>query len=245
MHRSRFLSGIGACLCACAFAIVAAVPRAEAGYPGKLGQIAFDGDFGGLTEPEIFTMGPTGGPFAQLTFDVLGEAEDDEDPAFSGDGKRIVWEGDRVGLLEELFIMNADGSGQTRLTFDSAANDRADEDPAISWDGKRIVFERNDAVAPNDDEIFLINSDGSGLTQLTFNDVSDQEPVFSRDGRTIYFESNLDDPVSPEIWAMNVDGSGQRQAHLGARLLRATWMSRPTIAESSSRPLAQVRPRFS
>ena len=67
------------------------MPRAEAGYPGKLGQIAFDGDFGGLTEPEIFTMGPTGGPFAQLTFDVLGEAEDDEDGLF---GRR---QADRLG----------------------------------------------------------------------------------------------------------------------------------------------------
>jgi dipeptidyl aminopeptidase/acylaminoacyl peptidase len=207
----RPFTAIGlALLGVCAIALLAA-PRAEAGYPGKLGVIAVDSDFGGQTGlglDEIFTFPNTGGPpFRQLTFDVLGHVnEEDSAPAYSGDGKRIVWEGETDGD-DEIFIMNADGSGQTQLTPPSDGVE-SDEDPAISWDGKRIVFSRFVPIPGGDNEIFVMNSDGSGATQLTFNETSDEHPVFSRDGKRIYYRGQ--DADSTEIFVMNVDGSGQR-----------------------------------
>jgi RTX calcium-binding nonapeptide repeat (4 copies)/WD40-like Beta Propeller Repeat len=199
---------LGACLVA-----LLAAPRAEAGYPGQLGVIALDTDFGGLTNDEVSTMPITGGPpFTRLTFDVLGNAEDDNNPAYSGDGKKIVWEGD-TDLMgsnadDEIFIMNADGTGQTPLTpiLDDGDDD---EDPAISWDGRRIVFERPNPSG-GDDEIFIMNSDGSGQVPLTSNDSDETDPVFSRDGKLIYYEGE-DAEGDSQIFVMNVDGSGQRQ----------------------------------
>ena len=201
-------------LVACLIAVIAA-PPAQAGYPGQLGRIAVDSDFGGLPDDEIFTMPNTGGPpFTQLTFNVLGNAQNDDDPWYSGDGKKIVWEGDTDAGDDEIFIMNSDGSGQTQLTPTSGAG-LEEQDPAISWDGKRIVWECDDPVAPNDNEICIMNSDGSGRTQLTLNTTDEQDPVLSRDGKLIYYESDADDPGNTEIWVMNVDGSGQRQLTSG------------------------------
>lgn len=74
----------------------------------------------------------------------------DENPEFSPDGKRIIWNiamGGDPGEGEELWIMNADGRGKGRLTFftDPTHNDydpHARQITESTWspDGKKIVF---------------------------------------------------------------------------------------------------------
>ncbi len=63
-------------------------------------------------------------------------------------------------------------------------------------------------VSDRDDnlEIYLINADGSGLTNLTNNAAADSSPSWSPDGRQIAFNSTRD--RSWEIYLMNADGSG-------------------------------------
>ncbi|GAI97954.1 unnamed protein product, partial [marine sediment metagenome] len=56
-------------------------------------------------------------------------------------------------------------------------------------------------------EIYIMNIDGSGQTNLTNNLAWDFEPCFSPDGSKIAFESLRDGNC--EIYIMNVDGSGQ------------------------------------
>ena len=64
-----------------------------------------------------------------------------------------------------------------------------------------------------DDEIFVMNPDGTGIEHLTANTVDDEEPALSPDGKKIVFaregvqSSNLQDDA--EVYLMNVDGSGQ------------------------------------
>jgi Tol biopolymer transport system component len=67
----------------------------------------------------------------------------------------------------------------------------------------RIVFVCFDG---RDDEICLMNSDGSRLTQLTDNEVGDFYPSLSPDGRYIFFARQIRGS-NYEIFRMNTDGA--------------------------------------
>ena len=54
-------------------------------------------------------------------------------------------------------------------------------------------------------EIYVINADGSGLTNLTNDPGNDYDPDWSPDGRQIAFSSTRDGNY--EIYVMNADGS--------------------------------------
>jgi len=56
-------------------------------------------------------------------------------------------------------------------------------------------------------EIYIVNIDGSELTNLTNNPAEDMSPVFSPDGSKIAFTSRRDG--SGGIYIMNYDGSEQ------------------------------------
>jgi len=57
------------------------------------------------------------------------------------------------------------------------------------------------------DEIYIMNIDGSGQTNLTNNQADEWNPFFSPDGNKIVFVSDRDGKM--EIYIMNIDGSEQ------------------------------------
>jgi Tol biopolymer transport system component len=75
----------------------------------------------------------------------------------------------------------------------------------ISPDGKRIAF----SSFGKQEDLFLLNSDGSDLRQITNDPEKDRGPSWSRDGRRIYFYSHRGDRY--EIWSIGTDGSGLTQ----------------------------------
>jgi hypothetical protein len=79
---------------------------------------------------------------------------------------------------------------------------RADSSPSWSPDGTHIAF-----VSDRDgnDEIYVMNADGSGQTNLTHNVARDYSPAWSPDGAHIAFVSYRDG--NDEIYVMNADGS--------------------------------------
>ena len=80
-------------------------------------------------------------------------------------------------------------------------------DPAFSPRGDRIAFVSQN---PGNDEIFVINVDGSDLRRLTINSWEwDKHPSWSPDGNQIVFWSNRD-TGRRQLWIMNADGSNQR-----------------------------------
>ncbi len=74
-----------------------------------------------------------------------------------------------------------------------------------SEDGKIAFTSDRDG----DEEIFVMNADGTGVQQLTDNDDSDWFPVWSPNGKKIAFHSDRDGDF--EVFVMNADGTGVTQ----------------------------------
>jgi TolB protein len=80
----------------------------------------------------------------------------------------------------------------------------------------KIAFQGENPNPPSFD-IFVMNPDGTGITNLSNNPAFEAEPAWSQDGSKIAFVSSRDYLSSnTEIYVMNADGSNQtRLTHLG------------------------------
>src|SRR5215471_8268963 len=131
----------------------------------------------------------------------------------SQDGKWIVWRANRPKTPEEikqykdlfaknlvmpakmeLWVMRSDGSEQKQITFNGAANFAPYFVP--NTDSGKIIFASNmkDPHGGNFD-LYLINRDGTGLEQVTFDEQFDGFPMFTNDGKTIVWESDRSAPT--------------------------------------------------
>lgn len=201
--KRKKIAAVGGLLAAVALGMVLlAVVPADAAFPGKNGKIAFMSNRVTQGNPEgdreIFTMSASGKRVVQLT----SNGAFDLDPAFSANGKKIVFVS-RGDTNFEIYTMNADGSGQKNISND-VADDTA---PAFSPDGKRVVFASDRTAAENptgDQEIFTMKPDGTDLRQLTANDADDDLPVYAPNGRKIAFTTDRDG--NEEIYTMDASG---------------------------------------
>ena len=112
---------------------------------------------------------------------------------------------DAAGHLQ-IFTINADGSKRTQLTS-AGDNGRADWSP----DGKRIAFSLSD---PFSSQIWVMNADGTGATQITHSATFKAGPSWSPDGKQMAFillknPGSQTDP-QPEIGIVDVDGRNER-----------------------------------
>jgi len=171
---------------------------------------------------ELYVMNPDGSQPTNLTNDPGRDAQ----AAWSPDGTKIAFVSSRDGN-DEIYVMGADGSDPTNLT------NHADTDwfPTWSPDGRKIAFttdRENEGGAIMDAdpkimvefnlEIFVMNADGSGQTNLTDDPAWDAYPSWSPDGSKIVFQTDRDaalvetmvivpDGLGIEVYAMNADGS--------------------------------------
>src|SRR6185369_3547251 len=81
-------------------------------------------------------------------------------------------------------IWLVDGSGAARAI---EANPLPGRTPNWSPDGKRIAFESSRGSPDDHLALFVMNRDGSGLTQLTDYALNGNHPAWSPDGRHLVF----------------------------------------------------------
>jgi TolB protein len=110
----------------------------------------------------------------------------------------------------DIYTMSPSGRHLLNLTLDSPADD---EFPRWSPDGRKIAFwsTRTGPTNPTgDQEIFVMNADGSGLRQVTFNEVDDGAPAWSPDGDRLVFHRWTADESNADLITMRLDGTGAR-----------------------------------
>jgi TolB protein len=157
-------------------------------------------------------MEPDGGGVRNLTND----ASPDFQPAWSPDGERIAFVSLHVGSshFDQLYTMDPQGGDRTQLTDLSSGNV---QEPAWSPDGERIAFYVSYGGAI-DDELFIVDANGSGLVQLTDNARSDSDPAWSPDGARLAFVRDA------AIRTMDPDGTDVRRVTaLGMAAFDPAW----------------------
>jgi TolB protein len=79
--------------------------------------------------------------------------------------------------------------------------------PAFSPDGSRIAYVSTKDGNP---EIYVMDTDGRGVTRVTADPQADDQPSFTPDGRQIVFQSARA-AGKPQIFIMNADGTSVQQ----------------------------------
>ena len=170
---------------------------------------------------DIYVSDLDGNIVKKLTDEIGYDAEATVSPK----GDKIVFTSNRSGDLE-LYTMNIDGSDVKQITnvlgYDGGA--------FFSPDGSKIVFRASrpktdeevaeyksllseGLVQPTEMELFICNSDGSDLKQITFLGNSNWSPFFHPSGEKVVFSSNYESIMGfPfNIYMIDIDGKNLKK----------------------------------
>lgn len=151
--------------------------------------------------PLLIFDGVTGHKLREIVFPDIVQCSA---PAFSPDGKRIAFEGNRNGVVD-IFEVDVETKSVRNLT----ADDFFDSNPWYSPDGESLVYNRRIGAHW---KLFTVSlADSERKSQLTFGTSSDLQPSFSRDGRTIYFSSDRGEFGIYNVYALDLTTADMTQ----------------------------------
>lgn len=154
-----------------------------------------------------------------------------------GEDKCFKWNGDECRIFRQVLVTYPldppPGATPTEVTsieaFDGAHR------PQWSWDQRKIAFHAYPSGRLARAQIYVVTSDGSGLTQLTFESQGQNgatSPNWSPGNSKIAYVSDRD-AFSWDIWVMNSDGSEQKNLTKG----RVKFPNEPKFSPDSRRIL--------
>ncbi|HYC61690.1 MAG TPA: protein kinase [Thermoanaerobaculia bacterium] len=185
-------------------------------------------------------------PIDQESGEATGEAEPLALPALVSGNFSFSQQGDLVfttlsrfyHLMAAPFDAFAGTVGEPRPLF-GGAQEILNFDP--SPDGKEMAF----TTGGTQEDLFVVNIDGTGLRQLTNDAAKDRGVTWSPDGKKIYVYSNRDGAY--HTWSVGADGSGlaretdpadlRRYGEQNVYAISASPDGRTLAAETPSRAL--------
>lgn len=106
-----------------------------------------------------------------------------------------------------LWIVEVNSGSAKQIT---EGNDWNDSDPQWSPDGTHIAFVSNRTGKEYNEnrntDVWVIASEGDGLTKISDHDEADNSPRWSLDGKTIAYVGELHDRDHPKIWLAPATG---------------------------------------
>ena len=127
-------------------------------------------------------------------------------------GATVTKDGKSVLSVQENYLSNiwvASTDGKPLKVTSELGRDEGMSGLAVAPDGRMAYTVR----VKGDQDIWTINSDGTGGRQITFNSKANFSPVYSRDGRFIVFVSTRGGGF--DIWRMDSDGGNPVQLTRG------------------------------
>jgi eukaryotic-like serine/threonine-protein kinase len=167
------------------------------------GTVAFDARSSRQNLREV-VLGAVAGPGGRW---LTRGSSIDRQPAYSPDGKWVVFSSNRSGNLD-LWAISTE-SGTVRRVTDDAAEDW---DPGFTPDGSKILWSSNRTGAF---EIWAAETDGSGSRQVSHDGVDAENPTMTPDGWVVYTSGG----PQGGIWKVRLDGTQPTRFLPGANML--------------------------
>jgi len=145
---------------------------------------------------DVYVMSSTGGTPTNLT----PGTDSGKDPAWSPDGRQLVYMVFSAPGYD-LYRMNRDGTWRENLTNTATSSESY---PTWSPDGLRIAF----CVDVFKLDVFVMDTNGRNLKNLTTSKKGEYVPAWSPDGRQIAYTSFSGNAF--DVFVMDADGNRER-----------------------------------
>jgi dipeptidyl aminopeptidase/acylaminoacyl peptidase len=183
---------------------LAAPPRSAAQDAGPAAPVA----------PDPPADSPRQKQLAKTAASIL-EAFGDFEPAFTRDGKRVVFASNRDGL-PQLYVSDAEHPDSAAVRL--ATTKQRMTGPLPLADGKRLLF-RSDTGADENWSFFVCNIDGSGMTELTPGAKRQRDGAFVPDGapNTAFYSARAMSASGSEAYALELTaGAAEKKLYSDA-----------------------------
>lgn len=155
----------------------------------------------------------------QLTFPVANVVGD-QNPVFSPDGKSVAFMRIIGEARNDIYTVPVLGGTPHQLTFDKAFVN------GLTWtaDGKKIIFSsRRDGGQ----SLWVVPLAGGEPTRLPVGGATASNPTISRNGDRLAYRQGL---IHPNLWAIEISGSGPRVSRPRPFVASATYNNSPQFS---------------